>query len=222
MKKCSRSLLFAFSSLFLAGAAASAAPCGSVTGNIVTNCGFETGNFSGWTLGGQLSGGLNGNYYGVQTSPVNSGKYAAYFGTNVTTVIAPTTLTQQLTGPAGYDYSLSFYIDQHAGVVGTSAFPISFSVTFGSSPVSSIGQALTTNGFLLQSFLVHDYSDTNPILKFSFLNAPDYYFLDDVSVVRLGAVAPEAGSVVLTIGGLAALLLAQAARRGNLFRVLLG
>ena len=28
--------------------------CDGVPGNLVTNCGFETGNFSGWTQGGNL------------------------------------------------------------------------------------------------------------------------------------------------------------------------
>jgi hypothetical protein len=40
---------------------------------LVQNCGFETGDFTGWTLSGDL------RYTFVSNSPVNSGTFAAWF-----------------------------------------------------------------------------------------------------------------------------------------------
>jgi len=62
--------------LTLAGTA-KADVCGSIAGNVVANCGFETGDFSGWTLSGNLQGGAPPNfYYGVDNTNPNSGSYA--------------------------------------------------------------------------------------------------------------------------------------------------
>ena len=50
--------------------------CDNTPGNLVTNCGFESGNFSGWTRGGNLG------FAGVTSSApyVNSGTYGAFLG----------------------------------------------------------------------------------------------------------------------------------------------
>ena len=46
--------------------------CDNTTGNLVTNCGFESGSFSGWTRGG------NPGFAGVTSNPtyVNSGTFS--------------------------------------------------------------------------------------------------------------------------------------------------
>lgn len=50
--------------------------CDAVAGNLVTNCGFETGNFAGWSQAGNLgfTGVTSGSPY------VNSGTYGAFLG----------------------------------------------------------------------------------------------------------------------------------------------
>jgi PEP-CTERM motif len=55
--------------------------CQSVAGNLMVNCGFETGNFSGWTQSGNLgftsvsTGYAFSGTYGAQLGPVGSDGY---------------------------------------------------------------------------------------------------------------------------------------------------
>jgi PEP-CTERM motif len=69
-------LLAVMLAVFVMGAPAWADICGSVSGNVIVNCGFETGDFTGWTQGG------NTGFTGVTSSApyVNSGTYGAYLG----------------------------------------------------------------------------------------------------------------------------------------------
>jgi PEP-CTERM motif len=48
--------------------------CQSVAGNLIVNCGFETGNFSGWTLS------ANTGFTGVSSAYAFSGSYGAFLG----------------------------------------------------------------------------------------------------------------------------------------------
>src|SRR5437762_14133373 len=48
--------------------------CDGIAGNIVANCGFETGTFASWTQSG------NTGFTAVGTIGVNSGNFAASFG----------------------------------------------------------------------------------------------------------------------------------------------
>ena len=60
----------------LMGGVARADVCGSVSGNIVQNCGFEStsgNNPTNWSLTGNLQGGVGGNYVYVDTGNPNSG-----------------------------------------------------------------------------------------------------------------------------------------------------
>jgi hypothetical protein len=74
-------LLFVLSLMLPSLAYAAGSVCNAVAGNLVANCGFETGDFTGWTLTGNpgfisiiSSGTGNGG-----TSP-NSGNFAAQRG----------------------------------------------------------------------------------------------------------------------------------------------
>src|ERR1700728_1754539 len=69
--------------------------CAAVAGNLVANCGFETGDFTGWTVTGSDVPLSEGILYGVEgQDPIdliypNSGNYQAFVAdldTNATTL----------------------------------------------------------------------------------------------------------------------------------------
>ena len=48
--------------------------CYGIAGNLVANCGFETGDFAAWTQSGNLG------FTGMGTTNPNSGSFAAFLG----------------------------------------------------------------------------------------------------------------------------------------------
>src|SRR5277367_3761001 len=96
-------IVCALLALVFCGAPAKADTCSSGPNpNIVANCGFETGDFTGWTLSGNDVPGELGNLYGVKgtdpsplpdgTAP-NSGTSQAFFAD---IAADPITLSQTL------------------------------------------------------------------------------------------------------------------------------
>ena len=80
--------------------------CDGIAGNIVANCGFETGTFASWTQSG------NTNFTGVAGVDVaNSGNFGALLG-------PPSSLgfiTQNLSTTAGGTYDLEFFLRSDGG-----------------------------------------------------------------------------------------------------------
>ena len=204
----------------LAGAA-KADTCGSIAGNVVANCGFETGDFSGWTLSGNLQGGAPPNfYYGVDNAFPNSGNYAAYFavqgggGTAIGSLGPFLALSQTLNLlPAEY-YSISFYFDQDAPP--SPGYLNYIDLRFGGITRAQALNVSQTDGYELASFVVstaNGATAAQTVLQFDFQNDAGAFNLDDVSVVALGPV-PEPSSLGLTLvfGATASVF---AARRRN-------
>src|SRR5690242_3646121 len=86
--------------------------CDSVTLNLVTNCGFETGDFSGWTTTEAASGSL---FFVADASliAVNSGDFAAAFGA----FMPPDTdtISQSIATIPGQPYVVSFFLMNDVG-----------------------------------------------------------------------------------------------------------
>ena len=86
--------------------------------NLVNNPGFETGDFTGWTPGGNF--GFNGVTCPGPSSIVHSGNCAGFFGP----VGTPGTLSQDVATTAGQDYNIDFWLQAIGDV--PSLFEVSF------------------------------------------------------------------------------------------------
>ncbi len=160
--------------------------------NLVTNPGFETGDFTGWTTTPAASG----SDFHVFTL-AHTGFYAAGFGAAGG---IDDSISQTLPTIAGEQYAISFFLDANAGVGNE------FHAAFGSDTLLEINN--TSN----HTFPYTQYSFTDvatgpsTVLTFAKRTPLGFFYLDDISVTDAGpAAVPEASSMVslglfLTLG----------------------
>ncbi|MBC7773539.1 MAG: PEP-CTERM sorting domain-containing protein [Pyrinomonadaceae bacterium] len=147
------------------------------------NGGFETGDLTGWTQGG------NTGFTAVTSNNVHTGSFSFQMGP----VGSPGTLEQTLTGFSPGDVaSLNFWLAADSdGEL--------FSATLDGVTVLSTSSGAGF-GYTEFNFLV-PITNSNPILHFDFQHSPAYWYLDDVSV----ALVPAPGAAALLgLGGLVA------------------
>jgi hypothetical protein len=164
-------------------------PTAAHAGLIVANGSFETGDFTGWTTGGNFSDTevVTGGFY-VYTGAEDGSDYA---------VLGPVgsdgTLSQTLTTiPAG-NYTFSFWLN----AVGDD--PSDFSASWDGTPLYSQSDPTTGNVWTQFSFNVTGTgSDT---IAFSFRDDPAYIVLDNISVSSSSSATPEPGTLPLVLTG---------------------
>ena len=171
-------------SLFCIALNASAVPLTPIT-NIVTNGGFETGDFTGWTLSGNTGGaGLTGGSgnIGVDTDSAHSGTYGAFFGP----VGSLAYLSQSLSTVAGTTYDLSFFLLSEGGggesIVGGGFGKVDqiFQVFWNGSLIFSIPPGSSPSVYSQFNFTGLLATGTSTELKFGFQNDPSFWNIDDI------------------------------------------
>jgi hypothetical protein len=174
--------------------------------NLITNPGFETGNFSGWTPTPAGSG----SFFGVTDvtgSTGGSGNFIALFGATGSQSDA---ISQSFATVPGGTYTLSFFLR-----IGTTAEVANndFRVFFDGVQVFSLTDS--NPGFSVFSIANLLTNSALTTLRFEGRNSnrPGLTFLDNISVEGVSSV-PETGGNALLLGmGLAGLISLQRGRR---------
>jgi hypothetical protein len=163
--------------------AAGASLCDGIAGNIVTNCGFETGNFTPWTVVDPSGFTVLGGPSDAPSGP-NSGNFFADLGA----LGSDGTLSQTLTTVPGQTYNFAFWLASDGDT------PNDFTATWDATNV------FTQASIPAMPYTLFTFSETAaaPSTTITFLERNDNGFLglDDVSVVPTGAAAaPEPGTL---------------------------
>lgn len=162
--------------------------------DLITNGGFETGDFTGWIHGGNLGDTSVGSF---PIAP-NSGSFAAELGP----IGSDGTLSQTITTVVGDVYQLNYF---HIYALGDNT-PDDWSVSFDGMLLQSEANVSTPQTWTQYTFDVTAV-DTSATLLFAFRDDPSFQGLDDVSLVDLGPATsvPEPASLALLASGLIAL-----------------
>jgi hypothetical protein len=140
------------------------------------NPGFETGNFSGWTLTG------NSGFISIVTSPVHSGNFAASFGA----IGSLTFLSQTVSDTAGQTYNVGGWLQNDGGI--PNEFDIEVNGVTRLDLINLPAQNYTSESV---SF-IGTGSDT---ITFSFRQDPAFFHFDDAFINA--AAVPEPASLLL-------------------------
>ena len=184
---------YVFASVGALALAAAATP--STAAELVTNGGFETGDFTGWTLGG------NTGFTGVNSASAHSGNYGAYFGS----VGSTGTLSQLLNTVAGQTYTVSYWLANLGGPTD------SFEASIGGNVLQTFSNS---NAFQYFNFsFTAPVSGSPSLLQFTFRQDPSYWHIDDISVLGERGGVPEPATWAMMILGLGAVGWAMRRRR---------
>ena len=170
--------------------------------NIVSNGNFETGDFSGWTLGGNsgLSQYGQPQIYIIGNPNAESGNYAAGIGS----IGSDGSLSQDLATQAGQVYTIDFWLSNEGGA------PNDFTASWNGTPLLTLNNA-PASGYTEYKYTVTATGSTSH-LEFDGLQQPTQWNLDNISVeaaqsgvVASGPKIDSAGNGALQTGDIATL-----------------
>jgi Bacterial Ig-like domain/RTX calcium-binding nonapeptide repeat (4 copies) len=160
------------------------------TSNLVVNGGFETGDFTGWTVG----------KYQPEQILITGNAHSGNFATALGPAGSDGSLSENLATVAGQHYTLHFSLANMSS--GANDFSVHWDGTSVFALVDAPSQSYTDYTFEVIA------TDNNTHLEFDFRQDPTQWRLDDVSVVATGTSQPPppadtSGNDVLegTIGG---------------------
>lgn len=158
----------------------------SAHANLVTNGGFETGNFTGWTVA--LAG--SGTLLDVANNVPHTGSFYARFGA---TAGLPDTISQSVATVTGATYAVDYWLRNSANG-GPNLFE--FNWDGGAAEQSLVDEA--SFGYTNFSYSLVATSAVTTV-SFASFNGPSYYRLDDVTVAFVSGPngVPEPTSLAL-------------------------
>jgi hypothetical protein len=173
--------------LFVLTAVATLSFAHPASANLITNPGFETGDFTGWTNVNGL-GIVHGTSFGI--SP-HSGNFQAIFQAG------PDGLSQSVATTSGASYTIDFFL-----ALGGLSTQNSFSVSWGGVTLLSLTNQ-SQFGYTEYTFNVTGSPGSTTLLfQFNSIQPSIFgiWFLDDVSVNPTGVGVPDGGSTVSLLG----------------------
>lgn len=161
--------------------AALALAAGAAHADLLTNGGFESGDFTGWTQFGDTS------FTDVWDFDSQSGDFNAYFGP-----LDPGGISQVLAAPAGSQIQVSFWIRSE-----TAGTPNSLLAELDGQTIANLAD-VTELEWTQYSATITTTND-NPTLSFTFTNPSDYTDMDSVTATL---VPTPGAAALLGLGGL--------------------
>jgi hypothetical protein len=152
----------------------------TVAPNLIVNGGFENGTFSSWTV---TNGGSVGNNSTSQTGVfgqlVNRGSliapHSGSFMMHLGQALSDSFVDQSVTTVPGATYRIDFFLANDGGT------PSDFSASFGGATLMSLTNTAFQNWTEYTFYKTASSGTTD--LKFTARQDPNYWYLDDVSVV---------------------------------------
>lgn len=161
--------------------------CDALSGNLVTNCGFETGDLSGWTHTGNLG------FTSISGDPdfVHSGT----FGLDEGPVGSDGFISQTLTTTPGQTYDISVWYDPSGQT------PSDFDIQWNNATLLDLTDVSTGYTQLgLPDWLDETATAVgtgSDLLTISFRDDPNFSGIDDISVVAATSSVPEPTSLAI-------------------------
>lgn len=168
--------------------------------NLLTNSGFESGDFNGWAVGpaGDLTVVSVASPDNYNAYAPHSGVYSAQFASSA---VPDDVLSQTIATSAGETYTVSFWLaNDDQGLTPENDFKVLFDG-------NSLLDLENANDFSYTHYqFTEAVTGAGSLLTFSGRQPPGAFYLDDINVTDAGpAAVPEASSVVslgvlLTLG----------------------
>jgi hypothetical protein len=175
--------------------------CGAVSGNLILNCGFETGDLTDWTATDAATGSALDVTLNIPNSGTHDARFGASGGEN-------DLLDQTFATTSGDTYTVSFYVDSGAA----SANGQFIANWDGSNILTLTGATGTGTGPDTAGYDFYTFTETatsaSTDLQFGGNTKQNYYHLDDVVVTQNATSAvPEPSSISFALAGLFGILL---------------